>query len=203
MLKLSGGNYTNIRIKVAEQWKNVNIKFNKKIKGTIFERWVLYWKQIGRDYTDVTISLKHEMKNKPLKTAVYLSGIGILSYCATHNPNLQNFRAKYVQCANDLALVSPTVTNPESVNHLKYIESCFNRNLIRYTNLGIASIIWVQRYNVKMVNFHLSSLLAVIPFTPFWDKGHPKINLFFCDEVGVECPIYFITTKISGDETVT
>lgn len=44
-------------------------------------------------------------------------------------------------------LVHPSCQNPQAVRHLKYIENCYNKNLIRRLNLGVASVIWVDSYS--------------------------------------------------------
>lgn len=49
------------------------------------------------------------------------------------------------RCANKLILVHPSCQKPQTAEHLKYIENCFNKNLIRRLNLGIASVIWVDK----------------------------------------------------------
>ncbi|KAJ8911020.1 hypothetical protein NQ315_016589 [Exocentrus adspersus] len=137
-------NYLNVSAKkTVEQWKNINQRITKKIKGTIFEKWVQYWKQIAKDYTEVTISVKQEMKEKPFKSALYVTGIGLLGCCVTNNPNLQSFRAKYVQCANDLALVSSSVSNPVSVEHLKYVEKCFNTNELTPLRIPVVMVVLI------------------------------------------------------------
>lgn len=161
--------YSSVSAKTVEQWNIINKKFNNKIKGTIFEKWVRYWQQIAKDYTEVTISLKQEMKEKPLKSAFYITGIGLLGCCARHNPNLQSFRAKYVQCANDLALVNSSIANPGSIEHLSYIERCFNAKLIRYTNLGIASIIWVDNYSNECNTYESNCSYLKVPYRKFTD----------------------------------
>ncbi|XP_018574311.1 mitochondrial import inner membrane translocase subunit Tim29 [Anoplophora glabripennis] len=162
-------NYSNVGAKTTDQWKIANKKINNKIKGTIFEKWVQYWKQIAKDYSEVTVSLRHEMKEKPLKSVFYISGLGLLGCLATHNPNLQSFRARYIQCANDLALVNSSLANPDSVEHLKYIDRCFNANLIRYTNLGIASIIWVDNFSSECNTYESNCSYLKVPYRKFTD----------------------------------
>lgn len=130
-----------------QRFNTFNTKFNRKIKGTFVEKWVKYWKQLARDYADVAISVKQESKEKPIKTACYVTGLGMLYYCNTHNPTLQSFRSKYLQSANDIILLSEPLVNTESLKHIRYIDECYNAKLIRYQNLGIASIIWVDNYS--------------------------------------------------------
>lgn len=160
-------NLSNVSSGVVNQWKVINTKLTKKTKGTVFEKWMKYWQQLAKDYKDVAINLKQEMRQKPLKSAAYISGLGFLSFCMTHNPNLQSFRAKYVQCANDLCVISPSIVNPQAAEHLKYIEQCFNANLIRYTNLGILSIVWVDNYSKECNIYENNCSYLKIPYRKF------------------------------------
>lgn len=42
-------------------------------------------------------------------------------------------------------LVPPSCRNPRAAQHLKYISGCYNKDLLRRLNLGIASVIWVHK----------------------------------------------------------
>lgn len=163
-------NYSSVSVTTLEQWKSINDSFGRKIKGTFFEKWVKYWKQLAKDYRDVAISLKQESKEKPLKATGYILGLGVLGYSIKSNPNLKSFRAKYVQCSNDLSLVSSVVANPEAVEHLKYIERCFNANLIRYMNLGILSIIWVDEYSSECNVYETNCSYLQVPYRKLHER---------------------------------
>ncbi|XP_060525087.1 mitochondrial import inner membrane translocase subunit Tim29 [Cylas formicarius] len=139
--------YWNARNNTLDYLKVTNQTFQRKVKGTIVEKWIKYWKTLARDYKEVAISVGQDIKTKPLKSAAYFSAAGLLGYCATHNPNLQSFRAKYIECANNLNLVPQTLVNKKAAEHLKYMEQCFNAGLIRYINCGIFSVIWVDKYS--------------------------------------------------------
>ncbi|XP_072391003.1 mitochondrial import inner membrane translocase subunit Tim29 [Diabrotica undecimpunctata] len=170
MWKFSRNSYSNAIGITTDQWKGVTVKFNNKIKGTILEKWIKYWKLLAGDYRDVALNLKTEMRQKPLKSAVYLSGLSFLAYCGTHNPDLRNFRAKYIDSANQLALVNSSVANPNSINHLKYIEKCFNANLIRFINLGVFSIVWVDEFSEDCDNYECNCSYLQVPYTRFGER---------------------------------
>ncbi|CAH2014988.1 unnamed protein product [Acanthoscelides obtectus] len=169
-LRISKVNYSNVSIASVEQWKTITEKFNAKIKGTIVENWVKYWKLVARDYRDVAISLKDEARAKPGKTVLYITGFGFLTLCMASNPNSKSFRAKYIQCANDVALVSLNVANPDSVNHLKYIERCFNANTIRYANLGLFSVIWVDEFSSDCDTYECKCAYLQVPYTKLSER---------------------------------
>ncbi|CAH1114466.1 unnamed protein product [Psylliodes chrysocephalus] len=170
MWKFSRKSYSNAIVITTDQWKEVSQRLNNKIKGTFFEKWVKYWKQLAGDYKDVALNLKTEMQQKRLKSALYLSGISLLSYCATHNPDLITFRAKYVESANELALINPNAANPMAINHLKYIENCYNSNRIRYINLGILSIVWVDEFSEDCDTYECKCSYLQVPYRRFGER---------------------------------
>ncbi|CAG9859019.1 unnamed protein product [Phyllotreta striolata] len=169
MWKFSRKAYSNA-IFVTNEWKEAAQRFNRKIKGTFMEKWVIYWKQLARDYSDVAVNLKTEMQRKPLKSAVYITGLSTVCYCIGHNPDMRTFRAKYVECANELALVNRSLANSVAVDHLKYIEKCYNSNLIRYANLGILSIIWVDNYSEDCDTYECKCSYLQVPYRRFTER---------------------------------
>ncbi|KAG5871497.1 hypothetical protein JTB14_030834 [Gonioctena quinquepunctata] len=124
------------------------------------------------------------MRQKPVKSVTYLTGLGCGAYCMSHNPDLQSFRAKYVQCANELALISTSIANKESLNHLKYIEQCFNASLIRYMNLGVFSIIWVDKFSSECDTYE--STVRIYRY--LIKVGRPNIDVGFLN-------IWWITSR--------
>lgn len=43
--------------------------------------------------------------------------------------------------------VGEPIRNPVSVQHIKWLEQCYNEGLIRRLNLGILSLIWLDNYD--------------------------------------------------------
>lgn len=168
-----------------QQLNTFNTKFNSKIKGSFVEKWVKYWKQLAKDYTDVAISVRQESKEKPIKATCYITGLGMLYYCNTHNPNLQSFRAKYLQSANDIVLVSEPLVNSESLKHIRYIDECYNAKLIRYQNLGIASVIWVDNYSNECDLYASQCKHLKIPYSKLFER---ILDVGFCN-------IWWITSR--------
>lgn len=46
-----------------------------------------------------------------------------------------------------------SVRNPVAVKHIKFLEKCYNENVVRYMNLGILSFIWVDDYDNTCANY--------------------------------------------------
>lgn len=177
--------FSDIRSVTIQRLSVFNTKFNSKIKGTFVEKWVKYWNHLGRDYKDVAISVKTEAKQKPFKTVSYVTGLGFLYFCNTHNPNLQSFRANFLQCANELSLINETLVNPQSLNHIKYIEECYNQKLVRHFNLGIASIIWIDNYSYECDLYQSNCKYLKVPYSKFMER---IIDVGFCN-------IWWVTSR--------
>lgn len=77
--------------RAIDNLKSTSEKINGKIKGTILEKWVNYWKTVIRDYKDVGVSLKQDIKEKPLKSSLYFTGAAFVGLCIKLNPDLKRF----------------------------------------------------------------------------------------------------------------
>lgn len=137
----------NFNSKFAESGNNTLVKIEDKVKGTFMEKWLKYWKGLLNDYRDVAIDVYKDVKTKPAKAAAIGSTFGIIYYCAIHNPDEKSFRDAYLRAANEVLLVNPSMQNPMTVSHLRYIEQAYNHKLIRRLNFGIGSIVWVDLYS--------------------------------------------------------
>lgn len=182
---MSFRSFSEINSRAVQSFHIVNTKFHSKIKGTFFEKWVKYWKQLARDYTDVALSMKQEAKDKPVKVSFYIVGLGCLYYCNTHNPNLQSFRAKYLESANNLGLINESLVNPASLQHIRYIDDCYNAKLIRHLNLGIASIIWIDNYSNECDIYESNCNYLKVPYSKFMER---ILDIGFCN-------IWWITSR--------
>lgn len=168
MLK-STRSFTTLTQRSINHLKQTTEKFNERTKGTIVEKWVNYWKSVGKDYKDVALSVRDDFKTYPVKSSLKVAGLGLLALCGAKNPNQRSFRSKYIQCANDVALVSSSIVNPRAVDHLKYIENCYNANLIRYTNLGLFSIIWVDNHSEDCKTYESNCSYLKIQYSQFFN----------------------------------
>lgn len=83
--------------RALENLKTTSEKLNEKIKGTILEKWVKYWKLVAKDYQDVALNVKQEIKQKPLKSTVLFSGSAFLGLCLHLNPDLKRFILKQIK----------------------------------------------------------------------------------------------------------
>ena len=79
----------------------------------------------------------------------YFSGFAGLVYCKKNNPDEVSFRNQFLEHSNQLALVGAPIRNPITTKHLENIEQYYNEGIIRFTSLGLFSIIWLDNYDSK------------------------------------------------------
>lgn len=117
----------------------------KRVAGTFAEKWLRFWMNLARDYRDVSLDLVKEIRAKPSKAIIIGTSGWLATAFALHNPNATHFRDTFLQAANDSSVVHHTLVKPDVLEHLKFVESCYNCNLIRHTSFGLFSIVWVDQ----------------------------------------------------------
>lgn len=119
----------------------------EKYKGTFVEKWATYWKSLYADYRGMVTDLVVEIQEKPRKALYITSGIVVAWQLAKHNPDESDFKEDLLRYSNELMQVSEACQNPRTVQHFKYLNSCYNHNVLRVANLGLASLLWVDDYD--------------------------------------------------------
>lgn len=170
MVRVSSVNVFALGVKAVENYKKASEKINKKISGTFIENMVAYMKTVCNDYKEVAVSVRSDLRKKPMKAAALFTGFGFMTYSITHNPNEQSFRAKFIQSSNDMSLVSLGLVNPAAFEHLKLIQTCYNRDLIRYRNFGLFSIIWVDNYSDQCDMYETNCSYLRLPYRRIVNK---------------------------------
>lgn len=127
--------------------ENAFVKVENKVQGTIFEKWLLFWKTVFKDYRDVSVDVYKDVKTKPLKAVLIASTLSGLYYCGKNNPDETSFRDAFLKAANEVLLINPSLHNKETANHLRYIEKAYNNNQVRRMNCGVFSLMWVDLYS--------------------------------------------------------
>ncbi|XP_015602311.1 mitochondrial import inner membrane translocase subunit Tim29 [Cephus cinctus] len=124
-----------------------NFETPEKIKGTILERWGKYWKNLYIDYKDVAIDVAKDCRERPIRATFYFSTLASCYYFAKHNPDESSYREQLLQDSIKVMTVGESIRNPETVQHIKWIEQCYNEGVIRRLSLGIISFIWLDNYD--------------------------------------------------------
>ncbi|XP_023703312.1 mitochondrial import inner membrane translocase subunit Tim29 isoform X2 [Cryptotermes secundus] len=106
-----------------------------------------YWKNLCIDYKEVAVETVESARQKPVKALLICSGLAFIAYCAHSNPDEQNFRDKFLFHTNEMILVGEPIRNPQAVSHLKFLETCYNKGVIRTLGLGIINFMWISDYD--------------------------------------------------------
>ncbi|XP_059061535.1 mitochondrial import inner membrane translocase subunit Tim29 [Achroia grisella] len=123
------------------------IKFPEKFKGTIIEKWADYWKNLFIDYRQMIQDLRTDIQDDPRKAFIWTTSLFGIYALAKNNPSEIDFKDKLRIIGNEMALVSEDCQNPTSINHLKFLNTCYNEGVIHYKSFGIASIMYTSELN--------------------------------------------------------
>jgi len=138
----------NVRTKVGKltsvRWYP---EFPEKWKGGRIEKWKDYWLGVGRDYKEATREVITNSQAKPIKTICFLGTAGFLGYCMKTNPDVRDYQSNFTQNGLDLLLISDTIRNSRTENLHNYVSRAENANLIRRSNYGLFSVIWIDDYS--------------------------------------------------------
>ncbi|CAK1580921.1 unnamed protein product [Parnassius mnemosyne] len=132
---------------ILSNLKQKEVRFPEKLKGTLLEKWADYWKNLFIDYRQMLQDLRSDIQEEPKKAFVWATGLATIYALTRNNPNELDFRDNLKHINNEVILVSEECVNPKSIEHLRFIERCYNEGVIHYKNLGIASVIYVSEIN--------------------------------------------------------
>lgn len=158
-----GGRITAMRQRISER-----LVLPQRFKGTIVEKWVTYWNNLVRDYTEVAVGVVRESYAKPKKALAYGTGLYVLYQATQNNPGEEAFMTLMRRETNKMITVAPGQQNPVSAEYLLLLERAINQNKLRLLSLGICTLLWVDLYdeddctypaiceytNVGLMNFH-------------------------------------------------
>ena len=106
-----------------------------------------YFKNILDDYKTVGVETLQDMKDRPVKSAFYLSLLGGAIFFAKKNPSEEDFMEQLTNNMNELMLVGDPIRNPISDGHMQTLRKAYNTGEMRYLNLLFFSIMWRDNYH--------------------------------------------------------
>ncbi|KAJ8040537.1 Mitochondrial import inner membrane translocase subunit Tim29 [Holothuria leucospilota] len=115
-----------------------------------------YVMQILRDYKSSTLDIFTDARDRPIKAAIYITGISVVGYCWSKNPDEKLFDEALLNASNDLLQVSDLVRNPDSNSHLQDLLEMRNKGFIRRMNLGVCSLMWRDNFGTDVSLFDSS-----------------------------------------------
>lgn len=81
----------------AIQSEKTAAKTDEAVKTTLVQKWMKYWKTVLNDYRDVATDVGKDIKEKPIKSAIIFSLVGVFTYIVRHNPDEKSFRDAFIK----------------------------------------------------------------------------------------------------------
>lgn len=155
-LRKSASSVSRLRSAKESLVQNVSAKFErleKRVEGTMAENWLKYWKNVCKDYRDVAVDVVKESREKPAKATLIATGAFLTGYFAKYNPDKAHFRDAFIKAANEASLCHQDLIRDDVKEHLAFVEQSFNKDMLRYTSLGVMSFVWVDNFSQDVKKF--------------------------------------------------
>lgn len=141
----------------------------ERFKGTVVEKWILYWRGLTSDYRDVFLGVIKQTKEKPFRATIYGGLASSVVYSFKHNPTETDFIGQLRKNINEIVLVDPVCQNPVSSQYLTFVERCYNEGIVRRLNVGIFSLLWLDDYD-KTLRLYKATCSYTQPELLKWHK---------------------------------
>lgn len=123
------------------------------------------------DYRTVAVETVVEMKNRPLKSFVYLGLMTTGAVLVKTNPNEQHLHVTLLEDANELMLVGDVVRNPKSDEHIQTLLKAMKDDRLRRISLGFFSFLYITQFT-KGIDLYEAQCRQV---KPHWTQFHKHI----------------------------
>lgn len=94
----------------------------------------------------MAVEIGQDMKDRPLKSGIYVSLVAGAFYLGKTNPSELDFKEHLIENAGELLKLGEPIRNPTSDNHMQNLFKCYNSGQIRYLNFGLFSVMWRDNY---------------------------------------------------------
>ncbi|XP_078574984.1 mitochondrial import inner membrane translocase subunit Tim29-like [Branchiostoma floridae x Branchiostoma japonicum] len=153
------------------------LRFIDRFKGGRLERVALWAKTLLSDYGDVIVEAGKDMRKHPVRSSFLLAGITGAVYAYKTNPSYQSFQQALLHSSNDLLQLSNAIRNPTSDSHVQSLIGHMNDGTLRYTTLGVVSIVWTGDFH-KDCNVYAAQCKYL---KPQWLSFHERVaDVGFC-----------------------
>lgn len=105
------------------------------------------WKNVYDDYFRVVVTTYLDCVANPTRSCLVFGVASGVYYIKSNNPNELSYRSAVLDTRNRFILVSNSIRNPRAVEHLKMIDRSLSQGLIRHSDCGLFSIIWIDEYD--------------------------------------------------------
>lgn len=131
----------------SAQSKTAAIASSEKVKTTLMKKFKDYWKNLYIDYQQMLKELRTDIQDEPQKAIKYTIGLGIAGLLIKNNPSEIDFKANLKNLENEMILVHEDSLNPTSIDHVRFLQTCYNHGKLHYRSLGLFSVMYTSEYN--------------------------------------------------------
>ncbi|XP_045157462.2 mitochondrial import inner membrane translocase subunit Tim29-like [Mercenaria mercenaria] len=117
-----------------------------KLKGGLLEKIVGYFRNILNDYKDVAVETAKDMRERPIKSGIYVSLITTTVVLCKTNPGEKEYHSRLTESVTDLMLVGERIRNPKSESAVNRLASYANDGRLRCYNIGICSLMCLKSH---------------------------------------------------------
>lgn len=121
------------------------VQFPARFKGTLIGKWADYWKNLLIDYRQMLVDLRTDIQDEPRKAFIWTSSLVAMYLLHRNNPSELDFKDALKRVSNEVVLVTDDCRNPQSSEHLHYLETCYNQGVIHHFSLGILSVMYTSK----------------------------------------------------------
>ncbi|KOC62879.1 Uncharacterized protein C19orf52 [Habropoda laboriosa] len=150
--------------------KKKNLEEPKELKGSVLERWRIYWKNLCTDYKEALCDSAKHCKKHPIRTSIYVSVLASCVYLHRYNPDESSFKELLLQNTMKIMQVGEAIRNPISEYHVKWLGQCYNEGIVRCMNLGIISLIWLDNYDETCSLYKAVCPYLKIQYATFYER---------------------------------
>ncbi|XP_052777217.1 mitochondrial import inner membrane translocase subunit Tim29-like [Mya arenaria] len=140
-------------------------------KESLLKKLGNHFKSILDDYKTVALETVQDMKDRPIKSGIYLSILGTTVALFKTNPDEIQFNAKHTQSMIDLMMVGDKTRNPQSQEVIDSVSKLKNQERLKYYNLGFCSLMCEREYGLD-VGLYSANCKYV---RPHWTQFHKTI----------------------------
>ncbi|CAK1542148.1 unnamed protein product [Leptosia nina] len=121
--------------------------FPEKLKGTVIEKLAKFWKNLYIDYKQMLQDLRSDIQDDPKKAIIWCTSLATAYGLARNNPSEIDFKDRVKSVTNEAILISDGCRNEKSIEHLRFIQQCYNEGVLHYISLGIVSFMYTSKFN--------------------------------------------------------
>ncbi|KAH9500650.1 Mitochondrial import inner membrane translocase subunit Tim29 [Bulinus truncatus] len=130
-----------------------------------------YFANILNDYKAVAIETAQDIKDKPVKSAVYLTGLVTAGIFIKANPTAADLDNAIIESSHELSLVSSAIRNKHTETFIDRLSDAKRDGCLHHTSLFLFSLVWLSDFREDLDIYEAQCKYTQLP----WYEFHKKI----------------------------